>query len=166
MTEILKSWSKRALGIRAFLWAGGGASVCLRLPREDDANPEVTHVKQEDKGDSSATDGKECSFVCGSICFVTKDPIDPERESIRWAYDLKDSLKSNRQGATCYFCHRTWAENPGDGPKSLGRDREAFKATLSRDHGVLKDWLKRRQAVIDRTKAKFNKGGREKRAGV
>ncbi len=33
---------------------------------------------------------KFCAFLCGSECFVTPDPVDTERDSIRWGTDTKD----------------------------------------------------------------------------
>jgi len=44
---------------------------------------QLANTKQSSKS-------KRCTYLCGSECWVTADPIDATRRSIRWAYDSKD----------------------------------------------------------------------------
>ena len=129
----------------------GGGSAFEALPNvRQGASPKTETTSKK----------KNCAFLCGSVCFETPDLVDPQRSSIRWAYDKIFDLESNGIGANCWCCERTWSEHAHE---TGHRERGVFQAHLAKDRSALEVFLKSREALIQR--AQKQKGAREKRAG-
>jgi hypothetical protein len=107
---------------------------------------------------------KSCLFLCGSMSFVTKDPVEPDkRDCIRWKDDLKESVTSEGKGTCDYWCYRTFVE---DATELLSRDAKVFQQMLAKDKDKLTDLLCRRGKLILRYKARGSAGGYDKRSGT
>ena len=94
-------------------------------------------------------DGKQltCQFLCGSIWGETPDPVDPERQSIRWENDASDaSAPSVKSGGGCYFCSAAWRTEVAG--QTAHRNRGLFCAEAARDSDVRDRMLKARENVI------------------
>ena len=72
---------------------------------------------------------KICTFLCGSVSFETPNPVDQERDSIRWAYDRATDLESKGEGASCWYCWRAWTETAQE---TVHRDRSISRRTSRR----------------------------------
>ena len=103
---------------------------------------------------------KACTFLCGSVSFQSPDPVNPERDSIRWAYDRASDRESKGEGASCWYCWRAWAEIAQE---TVHRDRSIFQKDIAKDKSKLEAFLKRREGVIARTRSSLD--SKAKRAG-
>lgn len=92
---------------------------------------------------------KYCTYLCGAECWVTADPVDDSRKSIRWGNDTADPNDNNGRGTADWFCERAFIEYANETGK---RDRTNYQAVLAKDHDKLTDHLSRRKAAIDRCK--------------
>ena len=108
---------------------------------------------------------KACVFKCGSICFVSPDPINKSRKSIRWAYDLKESSECNGKGAACWYCERTFTTSVAHTLDEDERNREDYIGKLGGNADVLNDFLElRKNKTIARAKSKQT--AEQKRPGL
>jgi hypothetical protein len=101
---------------------------------------------------------KFCSYLCTSECWVTKDPVDEQRKSIRWLYDLADSVESNGKGSADYYCEGAFIDHcheVGD------RDREKYQQELGKDREKLNLHLQRRAKVVARCLKRKSDGRRQ-----
>ena len=124
--------------------AGSGALVHKSKIQRVDEGADLQQIRLGKKQ-------KTCAFLCGAICFETKDPCNKNRDSIRWAYDVAQESQSRGVGANDWYCERAWAEIAAT---TQHRDRAQYQSDLSKDRDKLSAFLERRQQVIDRTSEK------------
>jgi hypothetical protein len=107
---------------------------------------------------------KTCKFLCGSVCGVTKDPLEDDRAAIRWVRDAPDPLApQSDEGDNDWYCERAFQEGAAE---SGVRNRAQFQEELGRDKSKLTTFLKRRDGVIERRRNSLLKsGGKPKRRG-
>ena len=111
----------------------------------------------------AAKRAKTCSSLCGSVCYQTPDPVNPERDSIRWGYDLAADLESKGEGASCWYCTRAWADTAHE---TVHRDRSRFQKDIAKDKTKLEAFLKCREKVVERTKVSFGSKLSKRAGGV
>jgi hypothetical protein len=105
---------------------------------------------------------KTCNFLCGATCHESPDPLDPERPSIRWAYDVADAtVPSTGEGGNDWVCERVWSE---EAHKHHGRNRTSFQSLISKDKNVHSDFLAQRTKFIEKRKKRVASSG-TKRSG-
>ena len=87
-----------------------------------------------------------------------KDPLDPDRDRIRWGYDPA-SGPGTGEGANDWYCERLWSIECVSVP---GRRRAEYQKDLAKDLDKAKQWRCKREKFIAKLKArlvngKFNK---------
>ena len=80
------------------------------------------------------------------------DPVDPQRATIRWAYDLA-TCKSTFVASTCWYCERAWYQISHT---TEDRHREEYKDKKRRDGDVHLFLLQQRRGVIDKYTRQLN----------
>ena len=136
--------------------AGSNALVPQKRPREQQGlEPEDSSPPPKQR--------KSCPFLCGAICFETKDPCNKNRDSIRWAYDSATSTRSSGEGQNDWYCERAWA---AEAASSGHRDRAQYQSDLSKDRDMLSRFLERRRRVIERAVSKGTSERSRRRAGL
>jgi len=146
-----------ALGKTTTSDAAGGAIVCVDGPVGSPAAAPASST-------SPAGKDKKCGFLCGAIWGKTCDPVQPDRPSIRWAYEAAAVASvANSQGSSCWWCDRAWVEHSST-EEAEGDDRSTFQGKISKDTEKLNGFLTTRTKVTDRAKAKLA-GKRQKRQG-
>ena len=92
---------------------------------------------------------KKCQFLCGAICQQSKDPVDPDRPTVRWGYDTLSHDSSSADGNCCWLCLRTWSI---DVQHTAGtKDRRVFCSRLSTDMESLHDFQAKRKERLDKS---------------
>ena len=86
------------------------------------------------------------ALVVGRRRLTWMDPVDPQRATIRWAYDLA-TCKSTFVASTCWYCERAWYQISHT---TEDRNREEYKETKRRDGDVHIFLLQQRRGVIDK----------------
>jgi hypothetical protein len=147
---------KRGRGGKAVSEAGCGGSKPA-LVAKDDALMKLQGTAPSNSSTDKPPDKKQrCSFLCGSVCFETPDPIETSRASIRWAYDPPvsvgdppGSVQSLGTGLNDWYCERAWTEIA---PSTEHRNRGIYQTELSKDRDKLTVFLDRRQKIVERRK--------------
>ena len=88
---------------------------------------------------------KSCNFLCGSK-LSDKDPCDPDRQSMRWAYDPAEGPPTG-EGANDWYCERLWSQFSGV-ETSLGR--LDFQKEIAKDIELNKKWRSARAEYINK----------------
>ena len=91
----------------------------------------ITGTKPDPAIEDSRASGKPCSFGCGART-SDPDPVDPQRPTIRWAYDPLTGT-SNAVGAGCWYCERAWYQVSHT---TEDRDQEKYKKKKGKDGDV------------------------------
>ena len=133
------------------------------VAKKNERDPLLQASLSEVVGSSPAKKPKACSFLCGSVCFQTPDPVSPERDSIRWAYDSAADFVSKGEGASCWYCSRAWAENAHD---SGHRDRATFQKEIAKDKTKLEAFLRSRDKIVKRSKSALEAKAEKRSSGV
>jgi hypothetical protein len=85
---------------------------------------------------------------------LDKDPVDPSRERIRWAYDPLNGTATG-EGANDWYCERLWAIECVNVP---ARNRAAYQKEIAKDLDKAKAWRSKRGNFIESVKARHVKG--------
>jgi hypothetical protein len=94
---------------------------------------------------------KACSFMCGAVWGRTPDPVQPDRSSIRWAYE-KAAVDSppTPDGTNDWWCERAWSRHA---VTVAGRNRVEFQRTMAKDRDILGVFLRVRDEIVQKAKA-------------
>ena len=107
---------------------------------------------------------KACVFLCGSVWGQTKDPVDPERASIRWQNDSPDPCQPTvDSGSACFYCDSAWKQHVA--ATTLHRSRELFCQQASRDSSVGAKMAEPRAKLVEKCRKKRDGSAPEKRRG-
>ena len=91
----------------------------------------ITSTKPDLAIENSSESDKFCSLGCGAKA-SDPDPVDPQRATIRWAYDPA-TASSPPKCANCWYCERAWYQVSHT---SEDRHREKYKKKKGKDGDV------------------------------
>jgi hypothetical protein len=104
---------------------------------------------------------KKCAFLCGAKTH-DKDPVFPERQFIRWAYDPLSGPTTTR-GANDWVCERLWVQ---ESTLMDIKDRGGFQLELGKDVEACQGWRKKRETLVEKMKQRSDGLKEKRRAGL